>query len=91
MTDFTLIHDQIDPPVYLVLEVPGLALAYIGDQDHGHWLTMALGPERFTADQEADAQQFMRRYSLDQQQFADLHYCADSVREALKLELEASS
>lgn len=82
-----MVHDGVEPPVYLVLEVPALAIALIGDESDGIWLTMALGAPRFSADQEDYAQQFMRRHSLDQQQFSDLHPCASAVREALRLEL----
>lgn len=68
--------------MYLVDQVPGLAIASIGDG----WLTMALGEPGFTAGEEKFAQQFMRRHGLDQQHFPDLHSAVAAVFSAWKLE-----
>lgn len=73
--------------MYLVLEVPGLAIALIGDQEHGTWLLMALGAPQFSDNQEDYAQQFMRRHGLDQRSFPDLHSAACEVHKGLRLEL----
>jgi hypothetical protein len=84
MESFILVHDSQQPPVYLVYQVPGLALALIGPDQ---WLAMALGAPRFSGHQESYAQQFMRRHGLDRRQYDSLEECAEAVRCALLEEL----
>ena len=83
MSEFTLIHDTVDPPVYLVAQVPGLALACIGKGPEACWLTLALGETKFSKAEEEKAQRFMRCHGLDYQRYNDLQSCAEAVRKAL--------
>lgn len=78
MTRVTLQYDSAEPPVYLVQEVPGLAVAAMGTD---LWRTMALEGEQ--------AQQFMRRHGLDRQSFADLHLAAQAVQRGLEIDSAA--
>lgn len=85
-SDIVLIHHGHDPDSYLVEQVPGLILVAVALAAEPQWVLLAVGEPLFSAEQESQAQQLMRRYGLDAQRFQSPPQAAVALHKALEQE-----
>lgn len=86
MSDVVLIYYGENPESYLIEQIPGMMLVWVGFEQDPQWVLLAVGSPLFSAQEESNAQKIMRRYGLDALRFEATHQAATALHKALERE-----